>query len=86
MRKNIIYTEVWCNGWYMDFMFRDSNKSEYLFTMKFNPRIFQFFSNGKSLEQLRRQTQWKNDKELCRLIRKRIPYEFRNIRKGGEEE
>ena len=74
MRKNVIYAEYPYEGSPMYFWYFGEQKKEYLFSMSFHPVIYQFFKNGKRINEMRRGHVWKRNVQLDRLIERRIPY------------
>lgn len=80
VRKNVIFVRLWEQGWYMDFMYKGDTAIDYLFSMKFNKDVFDYFRDGKSIEQLHRCKDWKKNSCLTRLVEKRIPWEIKKRR------
>lgn len=82
MRTNIIYVEhpfEWCpiHFWYI------GNKGKvYLFSTAYNPGIYKFFQNGKTLKEIKETHVWNRNLKLDRIIENRIPYEMKR-RKGA---
>lgn len=85
MRKEVIFVVPWKGRNYMDFKYKGTNGIDHLFTAKFNKKVYEYFENGKSMVQLRRDKHWKNCIVLARLVETRIPYAMRQLEQKGEE-
>ena len=86
MKRDLICVKKWESLSYMDFLLRTNGGMEYLFTIEYDKGIHEFFGPGKSMEHLLRRTGWKKNPKLCRLIKKRIPYAIKQIKKGVKDE
>lgn len=66
---------------YMDFYLFNQGKRTYLFTVPYEKNVYHFFEKGKSINQLREFKFGKKRDTLTKLVKNRIPYELRKMRK-----
>lgn len=85
MRKKVVYVMMTdnrqCN---LNFRYRDEKGRDYiLFVRKYDKLVYRYFKDGKSLDQLHRDTSWHGNRKLCKLVEERIPSAIKAVEKGG---
>ena len=94
MRKNTIYAEHPYEDSPMFFWLVGENERQYIFSAPFHPVIYQYFKNGRNLDEMRKHV-WNRNSRLDQLIERRIPYELkrlggtgfdRQVRKSGNKQ
>ncbi len=83
MRKNVIYTEASKRKYVLYFRYRGEDGDQFLFSRSYDKKVYWYFRDGKSIDQLRRDSKWKRYKPLAKLVEDRIPMALKSLEKGG---